>query len=52
MNTPWWILGAVGGLCLMAMLFEIINLARTLVARRRFARHPEQHEHVPGGWND
>lgn len=50
MNTPWWILGVVGGMCLLAMLFEIITLARTLVANRSEPRHPEQHEHAPGEW--
>lgn len=45
MNTPWWILAAVGGFLMLAVLPELI-----ISARRRFARHPEQHEHVPGEW--
>lgn len=49
MNTPWWILGVVGGMCLLAMLFEIIALARWFVASHA-DDHPEQHEHVPGEW--
>lgn len=49
MNQLWWIPASVGGLCLMAMLFEIIDLARWMIADRA-DDYPEQHEHVPGEW--
>lgn len=46
MNTPWWILGVVGGLCLLGMLFEIIVLARALIARRSGRRREDDYSNL------
>lgn len=49
MSPLWWIPASVGALCFFALLAELIILAKNLGAIRA-ARHPDQHEHVPGGW--
>lgn len=41
MNTPWWILAAVGGFLMLAVLPELI-----ISARRRFARRPDDYSNL------